>query len=45
MSKYNLETYYEIINSSYGELDDEVNEDELKDLKNRIDNYFRLYAS
>jgi uncharacterized protein (UPF0305 family) len=44
MSKYNLETYYEIINSSYGELDDEVNEDELKDLKNRIDNYFRLYA-
>jgi uncharacterized protein (UPF0305 family) len=44
MSKYNLETYNEIINSSYRELDDEVNEDELKDLKNRIDNYFRLHA-
>ena len=44
MSKYNLETFNEIINSSYPELDNEINEDELKDLENRIDNYFSLYA-
>ena len=36
MSKYNLKTFNEIIYSSYEELHDEVNEDELKDLENRI---------
>ncbi len=44
ISEYNLETYNEIINSSYNEFDVEVNDDELKDLENRIDNYFSLYA-
>lgn len=44
MSKYNLETFDEIIYSSYEELNDEVNEDELKHLEKRIDNYFSLYA-
>ena len=44
VSKYNLETYNEIINLSYEELDDEINHEELKDLEDRIDNYFSLYA-
>ncbi len=44
MSRYNLENFNEIINSSYKELDDEVDEEELKDLENRIDEYFSLYA-
>lgn len=44
MSKYNLKTFNEIIYSSYEELHDEVNEDELKDLENRINNYFSLYS-
>ena len=44
VSKYNLESFNEIMNSSYEEVDDEVNEEELKDLIHRIDNYFSLYA-
>ena len=44
MSKYNLENFNEIINSSYEGSDDEVNENELDDFKMCIDNYFDLYA-
>ena len=44
MSRYNLENFNDLINSSYEELDDEVDEEELKDLENRIDEYFTLYS-
>ncbi len=44
VSRYNLENFNEIMNSSYEEFDDEVNEEELMDLISRIDNYFSLYA-
>ena len=44
MSRYNLENFNDLINSSYEELDDEVDEKELKDLENRIDEYFTLYS-
>ncbi len=43
MSKYNFETFNEILNSSYEGLD-EVPEKELDDFKSRIDHYFNLYA-
>ncbi len=45
MSKYNHDNYFEIMNSSIVGLDDEVSEVELRDLMDRIDNYFSLYAS
>jgi len=44
MSKYNLENFNQIINSSYEGSDDEVDENELDDFKMCIDNYFDLYA-
>ena len=44
MSKYNLENFNEIMNASLEELDEEVDEEKLKDLQNRIDHYFSLYA-
>jgi len=45
MSRYNLENFDEILNSNPEELDDEVDEKELKDLEERIDYYFSLHAS
>ncbi len=44
MSKYNLKNFNEIMNSSFDKLDEEVDEEKLKDLQNRIDHYFSLYA-
>jgi uncharacterized protein (UPF0305 family) len=44
MSKYNFETFNEILNSYYPELDDEVSLKDLNDFKSRIDQYFKLYA-
>ena len=44
MSRYNLENFNKILNSSCNGLDEEVDEEKLKDLQNRIDYYFRLYA-
>jgi len=44
MSRYNLENFNEIVNSSFNGLDEEVDEEKLKDLQNRIDHYFSLYA-
>ncbi|MGB9979088.1 DUF2115 family protein [Methanobacterium sp.] len=44
MSRYNLENFNEIVNSSLDKLDEEVDEEKLKDLQERIDHYFILYA-
>lgn len=44
MSRYNLENFNEILNSSCNGLDEEVDAEELKDLQNRIDHYFSLYT-
>ena len=44
MSRYNLENFNEILNSSCNGLDEEVDEEKLRDLQNRIDHYFSLYA-
>lgn len=44
MSRYNLENFNEILNSSFDKLDEEVDEEKLKDLQNRIDYYFSMYA-
>lgn len=44
MSKYNLENFNEIVNSSFEGTDEEIDEEKLKDLQNRIDHYFSLYA-
>ena len=44
MSRYNLENFNKILNSSCNGLDEEVDEKKLKDLQNRIDHYFSLYA-
>ncbi|WP_342459318.1 DUF2115 family protein [Methanobacterium sp.] len=44
MSRYNLENFNKILNSSCNGLDEEVDEEKLKDLQNRIDHYFSLYA-
>jgi uncharacterized protein (UPF0305 family) len=44
MSKYNLENFNEIINSSCEESDIEINQEELKDLEDGIYNYFSLHA-
>ena len=44
MSRYNLENFNEILNSSCNGLDEEIDEEKLKDLQNRIDHYFSLYA-
>lgn len=44
MSKYNFENFNEIINSSFEELDEEVDEEKLKDFQDRIDHYFSLYT-
>ena len=44
MSRYNLENFNKILNSSCNGLDEEVDEEKLKDLQNRIDYYFSLYA-
>lgn len=44
MSRYNLENFNEILNSSCNRSDEEVDEEKLKDIQNRIDHYFSLYA-
>jgi uncharacterized protein (UPF0305 family) len=44
MSRYNLENFNAIMNTSLEELNEEVDEEKLKDLQNRIDHYFSLYA-
>ena len=44
MSRYNLENFNKILNSSCNGLDEEVDEEKLRDLQNRIDQYFSLYA-
>lgn len=44
MSKYNLENFNEIMNLSPEEYDEEIDEEKLKDLQDRIDHYFSLYA-
>ena len=44
MSRYNLENFNEILNSSCSGLDAEVDEEKLRDFQNRIDHYFSLYA-
>ena len=44
MSKYNLENFNEIMNLSFEEFNDEIDEEKLKDFQNRINHYFSLYA-
>jgi len=45
MSKYNQDTFNEIMNLSFLELDDKIDEEELTDFQKRIDYFFKLYAS
>lgn len=44
MSEYNLQNFHEILNLSPEGLDYEVDEEELRDLENRIDKYFSLHS-
>ncbi|MGZ7048393.1 MAG: DUF2115 family protein [Methanobacterium sp.] len=44
MSKYNQDNFNEIINLSFHELDDEIDDEELNDFEMRIDCYFNLFA-
>ena len=44
MSNYNLKNFNEILSLSPEGLDYEINDEELRDLENRIDHYFKLYA-
>ena len=44
MSRYNLENFNEIINSSFEWPDEEIDEKILKDFQDRIDHFFRAHA-
>ncbi len=43
MSRYNLENFNEIVNSSFEGPDEEIPEEKLKDFQDRIDHFFSLH--
>ncbi len=45
MSQYNQDNFQEIMNSSNGDYDGEVDMEDLKDMEARIDHYFQLHGS
>jgi len=44
MSKYNQDNFNEIMDLSFLELDDEIDEEKLNDFQKRIDYFFSLYS-
>ncbi len=44
VSKYNFQNFHALLSSSPEGLDDEIDEEKLRDLENRIDNYFTLHG-